>query len=444
MGFSSQAGHVAFRTQSVYGTFPADFATNAIAMKLRTGSLSANRELLVPDPEIGGGRDVVDAYLGAVSWSGDYEFYARFNALLTLLQGAFGTAIVQAPGGTAEQTTLTEGTAITAGTFTITYDAQTTAAIPYNATAAEVQAALEALSNVAPGDVYVTGGPIPDAPFTLTWGGTQLGNITQPTVDVTSLTGTITVATVGGGGTDYVGANVFTFIPSDASQLPFLGIEERIGAGLEAFHYTDGVVNTLHLEADANGYLMGTAGMIARFQEAGITPLSDVTSRFDNLPMVVGTNINVTYGGVALPAKSFSFDLNNNFEDDDFRLGSFYLGDLTPKRREAELGFTIREVDSDLWRQATYGSSAATEAGGLTDKSELAISMDTYETIPGSAPTLAYNLTMTFPYAALVPYTLEASGDDIIDSDITMRALRPYAHLPLARVTVRTARSTVA
>ena len=76
--------------------------------------------------------------------------------------------------------------------------------------------------------MYVTGGPIGDTPLTLTWGGTLLGNITPPTVDVTSLTGTITVATATAG-TDYVGANVFTFIPSDASQLPFISIEERIG-----------------------------------------------------------------------------------------------------------------------------------------------------------------------------------------------------------------------
>ena len=32
--------------------------------------------------------------------------------------------------------------------------------------------------------------------------------------------------------------------------------------GYEIFKYTDCKVNTLHLEADANGYLMGTVGMI--------------------------------------------------------------------------------------------------------------------------------------------------------------------------------------
>lgn len=449
MGFSSQAGHVAFATQPVADTFPGDFASRAIAMKLRTGSLGANRDLLTPDPEIGGGRDVNDSYLGAVVFAGDYEFYARFNALLTLLYGAFGTKLAKTPGGTAEVTTLTGTGTIGGGTYTITYSAQVSSAIPYNADPATVQAALEALSNIAPGDVVVTGpasggftgtGQV----MTLTWGGTLLGNITPPTVDVTGLTGTtpgITVATATAG-TDYVGASVHTFIPSDASSLPFLCIEERIGAGLEVFHYTDAVVNTLHFESDANGYLMGTAGIIARKQIAGVAAL-DPSAYFDNLPMVVGTNITVTYNAVSLPAKTFSFDLTNNFEDDDFRLGSFYVGDLTPKRREVTVGFTIRESSSSLWRQATYGTSAATAPGGLTSKQRLIITMDTYEIIPGTTPSLPYRLVIDIPKAIMVPYTLSASGDDIIESDITMNAVRPDPWIPLMKALVTTAKSTV-
>lgn len=448
MGFSSQAGHVAFMTQAVADTFPGSFLTTSIAMKLRTGSLTANRDLLTPDPEIGGSRDVVDSYLGAVVWSGDYEFYVRFNALLTLLYAGLGTKIVKTPGGTAEVTTITGTGTISGGTYTITWTAQTTAAIPFDAGPGVIQAALEALSNVAPGDVVVTGPSTgftgTGAVMTLTWGGTLLGNVAAPTTTPGGLTGTTpgqTVATATAG-TDYTGASVHTFLPSDAASLPFIAIQERIGAGLEVFNYTDAVVNTLHFEADANGYLMGTAGIIARKQVAGATPL-DPTAYFDNLPMVVGTNITVTYNAVSMPAKSFSFDLTNNFEDDDFRLGSFYIGDLTPKRREVTVGFTLRETSSALWRQATYGTSGATAPGGLPTKQELVITMDTYETIPGSTPTLPYRLQIVIPKAILVPYTLDASGDDIIESDITMNAIRPDAWVPLMKALVTTPKSTV-
>jgi len=48
---------------------------------------------------------------------------------------------------------------INGGTFTLTFNSQTTAGIPWNATAAEVDAALEALAAVGAGNVSVSGGP---------------------------------------------------------------------------------------------------------------------------------------------------------------------------------------------------------------------------------------------------------------------------------------------
>lgn len=75
----------------------------------------------------------------------------------------------------------------TGGTFTLTYGGQTTAAIPYNAAAGAVQAALEALSNIAPGDVTVTGAA--GGPYTITFTGTLAGtNVAQITATA-SLTG---------------------------------------------------------------------------------------------------------------------------------------------------------------------------------------------------------------------------------------------------------------
>lgn len=68
------------------------------------------------------------------------------------------------------------------GTFTLTFDGQTTGTIAYNANAATVLAALEALSNIAPGDVIVTGGAGPATPwvveFDATYGFTDVAAIT--------------------------------------------------------------------------------------------------------------------------------------------------------------------------------------------------------------------------------------------------------------------------
>lgn len=76
----------------------------------------------------------------------------------------------------------------TGGTFTLTYSGQTTSALAYNAAAATVQTALEALSNLAPADVVVTGAA--GGPYTLTFGGTlAAANVAQLTASGASLTG---------------------------------------------------------------------------------------------------------------------------------------------------------------------------------------------------------------------------------------------------------------
>jgi hypothetical protein len=334
MGFSSQAGQTILRTQAVAGTYQADTGTAGVGLKLRSGSLSPTRELLIPDPEIGGGRDVSDAYLGAGAFSGDYEFYTRMGGVATLLYACLGTK-ADATVAATEQHTIT---------------------------------------------------------------------------------------------------------PSDAALLPFLSIEEKIGAGLETYRYNDAVVNTLHLECEANGYLMGTAGIIAAKQIAGATPTA--SPLFDETPMIVGTNITVTYNSVSLPAKSFSLDINNNIEDDDFRLGSFYLGDLTPKRREITASFSLRQTSSAIWRQATYGTTAATQMGGLVTKQPLVITMSTYEVI--GATVIPYSLTLTIPKFAYKPFAFDPSGDDIIENDVEGQALRPAVATPIMTALVVNSTATVA
>ena len=61
------------------------------------------------------------------------------------------------PGNADERQRITVNA--TAGTFTLSFDGQTTSPIAFDASATAVQAELEGLSNLAPGDVIVSGGP---------------------------------------------------------------------------------------------------------------------------------------------------------------------------------------------------------------------------------------------------------------------------------------------
>lgn len=109
-----------------------------------------------------------------------------------ILQFAMGgDTINRAAVGEVQTITIT-GTP-TGGTFTLTYNGQTTAGIAWNAVAGAVQSALEALSNVEPGDVTVAGGPGPGTPYTATFA-SALGNTNQMTASGAGLTGGVTPA----------------------------------------------------------------------------------------------------------------------------------------------------------------------------------------------------------------------------------------------------------
>lgn len=85
----------------------------------------------------------------------------------------------------------------TGGSFTLTYSGQTTASIAYNATAADVKAALEALSNLASGDVFASGNA--GGPYTV--GLTPNHSTTTITASAAGLTGgsspSITITRIG-------------------------------------------------------------------------------------------------------------------------------------------------------------------------------------------------------------------------------------------------------
>lgn len=101
--------------------------------------------------------------------------------------------------------TLTVSGTPTGGTFQLAFQGQTTAAIAYNATAADVQTALLALSNLDSGDVTATGGPLPGTPVVLTFGGRYAGaDVSQVMAVGVALTGgtdptaVVTKTTTGG------------------------------------------------------------------------------------------------------------------------------------------------------------------------------------------------------------------------------------------------------
>ena len=334
MGFQSQSGQVGFKTQPAAGTF-ADPGTSGTFMQLRGGSLGADRELIIPDPEIGGGRDIVDSILGPVAYSGEYEFYGRMESLPTIIAAAFGSSASTAAG-------------------------------------------------VTPGD-------------------------------------------------DQVGTHVLT--PVDSADLPWISIEEAVADGMDVFNYTDARVNSFSLECEPDSYLMGTTGLIALTQTAGNTRTA--SPDFDTSPLLVGTSMTVTIGGLTTYiVRSWSMDFNNNIEDDVFALGKLTLQDLTAKRRELTQSMTIRPTDVNLWREAVYGSAAATEPlSGLAAQKAVNVHIESFAAV-GTGVADKFSLDIDVPFCNIQPFGMEPSGDDVIEFDIELQAIRPDTSAPIATITV--------
>jgi hypothetical protein len=118
--------------------------------------------------------------LGLITASGLYGPYTVTDEVVTLTEGGSGLT-----------------------SFTLTFGGQTTASIDDDATAAQVQAALEALSTIGAGNVSVTGGPLGTGPFTVTFIGDLADtNVGAITTTPTGGTGTVTAAVVTAGGTE--------------------------------------------------------------------------------------------------------------------------------------------------------------------------------------------------------------------------------------------------
>jgi len=133
----------------------------------------------------------------------------------------------------------------TAGTFTVTYAGQTTSALAFNVSGASFTTAMIALSNLASGDVVVTGGP-GDAggtvPYVLTFGGTLAAtNVAQITANATLLTGGASTATPA---TSPQGSDTF-HTTSDS----LTAVSEHFANGGSAAHGDAGVQVRLALQA---------------------------------------------------------------------------------------------------------------------------------------------------------------------------------------------------
>jgi len=145
-------------------------------------------QLLTKTGTISGGSFTVTfgaATTPAVDWDATAaELQAILEALTTV--GAGNITVTDAN----ELQALTPGGTVSGGSFTLTFDSEETAALDFDSTAAEIQTALEGLTTVGAGNVLCTGGPVHSDPVIVEFVG-DLAGLDQPeiVVDDALLTG---------------------------------------------------------------------------------------------------------------------------------------------------------------------------------------------------------------------------------------------------------------
>lgn len=190
----------------------------------------------------------------------------------------------------------------TGGTFTLTWVSPanvsgTTAAIPYNATAAQVQQALEDLAEILIGDVRVTGGPGPTSAWIIQFTGTYANLDVNLITSTSSLSGgtspaiTITEEVKGGLAEEYIaviqksGDTTATLYVID----PVSGVFTQVATGLNAGEW---------VFAQYSNKIYGvnqTQGMIAK--TIGTSANATTTFSRPSRPALAPTAVGSTIGG---------------------------------------------------------------------------------------------------------------------------------------------------
>lgn len=418
-GFRGNVAWLMAAKQSVKGT-PATVATaTTYKLPFSGGSIGPVREL---DnlAETDASRDQGISYVVNSGVEGSPEFYVRDSSVTAWLYWALG-AIASTPG-TAAVTTIALTGVPTGGsisyTATVGGNTYTTAPLAFNANAAAVAAAFNALPGFP--TVVGAGGPLPTA-VTLTSSGS--GPLPTITIATNALTGgtaptsTIVVTTPG------VAAS---HIVTPSNSLPYITAWRNIANTLFE-QYSDCKVGSLSISAEAGQPLTATAGVQGlRTTRLPTTPDPSNLAPIQAEQVYNFNDATVTLGGtVSALVRSFELTIENNLQrqqTDDVVPYDVYEG-----QREVTLGFDLIFETLDEYNKFHYGGAAGT-----------AVSKDIYTTsaVFQFDKSNGNQLLFTLPSIAYQEFPVEpsASGDPVT---VSVRAVGQRTSSSIVTATVK-------
>jgi hypothetical protein len=235
-----------------------------------------------------------------------------------------------APTGTAQNEKQTITIDATGGTFTATFAFEgktgTTSALAYNAAAAVVQAALEALDSIGSGNVSVA---LVGSVYTVEFiGDLALANMPAMTTNAASLTGgthTAVVATTQAGGNKYHAATRST---DDSLPKTSIGCGYDSATAATPHKFRDLVVESVVININRRRNITATVTLLGRFTPMDMAAFS--VPECENLPALKGRDCEILINGSYLSEEFWqaTLTLNNQVStgDDLFPFDSVEIG----------------------------------------------------------------------------------------------------------------------
>lgn len=214
------------------------------------------------------------------------------------------------------------------------------------------------------------------------------------------------------------GAYTHAFVPG---AMTYLTLERSWGANRLISRAQDCLVDELTFSVDAEGQATVEASFIgtteARQASAG-------TPTFETDPVADWKGSALTLDSLSTyRAMSMSLAIRNNLTDDEFVIGSRFLDDVTPKRREIDFEVGIKlgndtPAVTELYRAAVWGSKTATSPQALDPfKCAADVTFGSSKLI-GTSVVNRFGLTATLTDVILEGFPLEMSGDDVLEASV--------------------------
>lgn len=329
--------------------------------KLVAGSIAVNVDSQTENYSDGTQFGDTLTVLNSITGAGSPGLQADTDILAYLLWLFHGTETVS-PAGTDNVQTLTLTGVPTGGTITIDYDGRVTSALAFDAAAAAVQAALEAIPTIGTGGVVCAGGPWPAA-ITVTFSGASTRKRPHPlfTVGTNALTGGTTPTMTAAQTTPGVNAK-HTFIPTGTPGFWSTWALTVGSSTKQQLKHNDGRIGALTIEASTGAKVLRVTPNLL-FGDPGEVYTTDPTPAISSAPVMVFTE---GEGGWTIDGQVFT-GLTQFQMTLDLGLG-FQFGDaVTPHdmargNAGATLAATVL-MDGDMlerWNTWVYGLAAPT------------------------------------------------------------------------------------